>query len=95
MILDEKQKKHLLEHINKVWKDPVVCSICKGTKWDLADKIFELREFNGGSLVIGKNSIIPVIPIICRKCGKTHFISAINTGLIDSNDSKEKDTKKE
>lgn len=59
------------------------CVICGNQKWLLNDTIFEMREFNGGGLVIGGTSaIMPVISLSCTECGHTMFISAIKMGII-------------
>lgn len=44
------------------------------------DTLFELRQFNEGSMVIG-GPLIPVIPISCGNCGNTVMINAIAAGL--------------
>lgn len=59
------------------------CSICGNQKWLLNDTIFEMREFNGGDLIIGeKSAIMPVISLSCTECGNTLFLSAIKMGVI-------------
>ncbi len=61
------------------------CPMCGGNEWNIEDKIFELREFNNGNLVIGggSSSIIPLLAITCTNCGNTQFINALMCGAID------------
>ena len=59
------------------------CVICGNQKWVLNDTIFEMREFNGGDLIIGgQSAIMPVISLSCTECGHTLFLSAIKMGVI-------------
>lgn len=78
--LEQQQK--ALEKLENFFKRPCGCS---GNNWILNDKIFELREFNGGDLVIGgkSSSIFPVITVSCRDCGNTHFFNAVLLGIIE------------
>lgn len=60
---------------------------CNGHDWIINDKVFELREFNGGSLTIGsQQSVFPVITISCKNCGNTYFFNAILLGIINKNE---------
>jgi predicted nucleic-acid-binding Zn-ribbon protein len=68
----------------KYSEGPRKCLLCGGQMvWDLT--IFELREYNKGSLVIGgkDNTIVPLIIAICQNCGHVEFFNAIKLGLID------------
>ena len=58
--------------------------MCNGRNWNISNKIFELREFNNGDLVIGgpSSAIAPVIPVTCSNCGNTIFINVLSTGLL-------------
>jgi hypothetical protein len=88
MKLTKEQQEKASEKLKPFFNRP--CS-CSGQNWILNDKIFELREFNEGNLVIGgkNSSIFPVISVSCSKCGNTHFFNAILLGLIQKdNESK-------
>ena len=39
-------------------------------QWEVSDRIYELREFNGGDLIIG-GSLYPIIAMTCKSCGAT------------------------
>ncbi|RPJ59321.1 MAG: hypothetical protein EHM12_07045 [Dehalococcoidia bacterium] len=82
MIINDEQKKRLVD--NPVLKD-ITCPVCKNTELVLTDKIFELREFSGGNLRLrGKSSVIPVISILCEKCGHIILLNAVKLGLVTS-----------
>jgi hypothetical protein len=82
MKLTEEQKQFLNEKLNSLGIPPK-CNICSSDEWSASDTIFEVREFQGGSLIIGGNqSIYPVIPISCNKCGNTVFINALRIGVL-------------
>lgn len=57
-----------------------------GNNWNIEDKIFELREFNNGNLILGggNSSIIPLLAITCTQCGNTQFLNALMCGAIDN-----------
>ena len=68
----------------KYTEGPRECLLCGGQMvWDLT--IFELREYNKGSLVLGgkDSSLAPLIIATCQSCGHVEFFNAIKLGLID------------
>lgn len=74
----------VIAYLNSKWKNQT-CPMCGNRAWNVTeDKIFELREFNDGNLVVGGpgSSIYPVIPVTCGNCGNTIFVSALSTGLM-------------
>ena len=72
-----------IDYLNSKWKNQT-CPMCGSRTWNVTDKVFELREFNDGNLVLGGpgGSVYPVIPVTCGNCGNTIFVSALSTGLI-------------
>lgn len=70
----------LLMVLNTKWKNKT-CIMCGGVNWSVSDKVFELREFHGGSIVIGGSDIFPVVPVTCTNCGNTIFV---NPMIIES-----------
>jgi len=79
----------IIQYLNEKWqKRP--CPMCGVGNWSVQDRVFELREFHGGSLVVGGTPIIPIIPVICNNCGNTILINAIIAGVV----MKEKEEKK-
>lgn len=101
MELNDKQRKKVEKHFNEKWSNKA-CPFCGGTNWALSTKIFELREFNKGNLVLGENtSIFPTIYLVCDKCSHTVFLSALKMGLLEEEEigkkkkAEKKDAKKE
>jgi len=87
MKLNEEKQKKLIEKLNEIWKQPKSCSVCGQNQWDVSDMIFEIREFNGGNLIIGGKSIIsPVIQVTCKNCSNTLLFNALKLGLIETDD---------
>ena len=82
MQLNYSQRLLLLEKLegSGYWKNPP-CSICQSQSWNLADIVFELREFNQGNMVVGA-PVMPVIAITCNKCGNTLLLNAIVLELL-------------
>ena len=66
--MDKKDSEKLINFLNDKWKDQL-CPMCNERKWSVQNKVFELREFRGGSLVLGGITILPIIPITCENCG--------------------------
>lgn len=60
--MDKKDSDQIINFLNEKWKGRP-CSMCGVGKWSVQDKIFELREFHGGGLVVGGSPIIPVLPV--------------------------------
>lgn len=73
----------IINFLNERWAG-ASCPLCGCKEWNATEKIFELREFNDGNLVLGgpNNAITPVIPVTCKNCGNTIFINALTTGLL-------------
>lgn len=73
----------LINFLNEKWHG-AQCTMCGSNDWSVTDKVFELREFNDGNLVIGgpNSSIVPLIPITCKNCGNTVFVNPMVIGLL-------------
>lgn len=73
----------IVDFINSKWTNRI-CPMCGCREWSATEKVFELREFNDGNIVLGgpNNAITPVIPVTCKDCGNTVFINALTTGLL-------------
>lgn len=82
MQLTEVQKEKLLRRLSAVSASVKPCALCGKVEWELSDRIYELREFSGGGLLVG-GSIYPVIAMTCRVCGTAVLLNAIVLGLID------------
>lgn len=71
----------LIDHLKEKWKD-APCPMCGNKSFQVADKVFELREFAGGDFLVGGGPLIPIIPVTCENCGNTIMINAVKINLI-------------
>ena len=72
----------LIKFLNEKWGSKP-CPMCGSNNWIVSDKIYELREFNDGNLVIGSGPIFPVVPVSFNNCGNSVFINALMSGAIE------------
>jgi hypothetical protein len=79
--MEKKDTEKLIGFLNEKWQSRP-CPMCQVGKWGVQDKVFELREFHGGGLVIGGTPIVPIIPVTCGNCGNTIFVNAITAGIV-------------
>ncbi len=87
--MEKKTSEDLIKFLNEKWQDQA-CPMCNEKKWVVQDKVFELREFHEGDLVLGGTPIIPIIPVTCQNCGNTILINALETGVVKSKPKKER-----
>ena len=81
MKLTDKQKDAISTHL-QTFKG---CAGCGEKVINVFDALFELREFNGGDMVIGGDSnLIPLVVLTCERCGMISFYNAMQLGLIGS-----------
>lgn len=73
----------VIEFLRQKWGENRKCPMCDKDVWEVSGKIFEIREFHGGNLVVGGSSIFPVLPVACTNCGNTVLLSAIMTGFVE------------
>lgn len=82
MKLSDVNFKKINEHIAKKWQAPVACPVCKQNNWSVSSEILELREFHGGSMVIGRSSaVVPIVPVTCSNCGNTVLFNPLVAGI--------------
>jgi hypothetical protein len=85
--MDEQQRarnqRAALDWINARWTNPDKrCPICTQNTWTVG-AVFEVREFEGGNLVLGgNNNIIPMFPVACTTCGHVYWFNALLTGVV-------------
>ena len=77
--MNKPSSQEVIDFLNSRWGS-APCPMCNGRRWTVSDKVFELREFNDGNIVVGgpNSSVTPIIPIVCEYCGNTLFISIQN-----------------
>lgn len=82
MKLNNEQKNQVIN--NPVFEN-IKCPVCENTELILTDRIFELREYFGGNLQLSGNvSVIPVVSVMCEKCGNVILLNAVKLGLAKS-----------
>lgn len=90
MRLNKEQLEKLVSKLAS-YNHKIKCDVCGGDKWTVSNTVFELREFNGGNMIIGGNSsVYPVIPLSCNTCGNTKLLNAITNGVMNPQGNTEK-----
>lgn len=78
----QRERDKAVEWISTKWLHQQ-CPICEHSTWNV-DDVVELRQFEGGTLVLGgQSTIIPLVPITCNNCGYTFFINALKSKTIE------------
>jgi hypothetical protein len=67
--------------LNTHWHGGTTCPICGHNDWGVNPKLFEMREFQGGGLVVGFTLIQPLVIISCRVCGHVLLFNAAVMGV--------------
>ena len=80
MRITEKQLQSVLKNL-KSGKGYQKCIMCGDDTWNVADTLFELREYRGGGLST-RSAVLPMIIVTCNTCGCMHFVNAISLGLV-------------
>ena len=75
------KSEQIIKHLSTKWKGRN-CPMCGSGNWTVSDKVFELREFHDGNIVLGAGPIIPLIPVTCSSCGNAILINAIVSGSV-------------
>lgn len=73
--------REFMEWIADYWSDKA-CQFCEGQNWTLLKETFELREFHGGTVVLGSGPIVPVMVIVCELCGNIELFNAVKVKQI-------------
>ncbi len=84
----ELDNEKLITYLKDNWKGQR-CPLCQQGNWIVSKGLFELREFQGGGLVVGGSPILVVAPITCDNCGNTVLVNVIRAGLISQPKKKE------
>lgn len=83
MMLSEEQGIEIMDFIDETWKNGICPICCNNGGLSVKNRLFELREFNDGDLVVGGNQAsLPVVAVTCTKCGYVRLISAIEIGIL-------------
>ena len=81
MKLNEQQHQQVLKAVQEKWKAPAACPVCRSNNWDVSREVYELREFQGGNLVLGASALVPLVPVTCGVCGNTVLLNALVLGV--------------
>ena len=81
MNLSKEQQEKLSNKINEVLKKPG-CEVCDSPNWGTMDRLYEIREFDKGAILMG-GGIIPLAVIQCRNCGYMRLLNAITIGFVN------------
>ena len=75
--MDEPQRERVTKWLEEKWQDHP-CAVCGVDDWSASDPVAVKpypEDFLGAS-------IVPLIPVVCRNCGNTHFLNAVIAGLF-------------
>jgi hypothetical protein len=82
--LTEDQKQKVQQWVQEKARGGMVCSFCGTNTWHLAEDFYEVRIFQGGSIILGGGgAVAPAFMLICDTCGHIELVSAIIAGLIE------------
>lgn len=73
---------NVIKHLNLKWGNRP-CPMCGSNMWNVSDKVYELREFHNGDLILGTGPIFPIIPVTCNNCGNSIMVNALMAGAIE------------
>jgi hypothetical protein len=80
--MSEVDSDKLINHLKDKWGG-ANCPICKSGSWNVSDRVYELREYHGGNMVLGGGPIVPIVPVTCSNCGNTILVNSIVAGLTE------------
>jgi hypothetical protein len=80
--MSELKSEKMINHLKHKWQGRK-CPMCNGGTWNVSDRVYELREYHGGKLVVGGSPIVPVVPVTCDNCGNTVLVNAIVSEAVE------------
>lgn len=83
MDMNPSQVNQVLAALNSKWGSGRLCPYCQHFEWSLSRKIFELREYHGGGLVVGTGALLPLVAMTCGYCGNTVLLNSIVLGVTE------------
>lgn len=80
----ETEPKRTMDWLNTHRTTGEVCLVCGSGDFSLSCKVWRRREFSQGPLVIGgKSVVLPLVAVLCDKCGYTMLFNAIVMGTAE------------
>jgi hypothetical protein len=67
--------------VDRLWGKEKKCWVCGTKNWSVLPSLFEMREFDGGSLNLS-GDLVPLLVLSCVHCGNTVMFSAIKLGIV-------------
>lgn len=72
----------IIDHLNKTWKNNA-CPMCGAIEWGTERIIYSPLRVGEDNVVYWKDGLMPLVPIVCGKCGNTLFINANIVGCYE------------
>ena len=82
MELTKSDLKKIIKYLEQYNPDGPKCYLCGNNDWNVGDKILEIKEYHGIN-AISAGIAVPVIMMVCSKCGWMNYLSAMVVGLIN------------
>lgn len=78
--MDASSAQKIQRWIEAKWRH-AACPVCASSAWRTGENLAELRNFQGGSGVVG-NPVYPVLPVFCSECGYALLVNAVIADLL-------------
>ena len=79
--MDTNAEEKLLAHLRSKWGN-AKCPMCGGSEWQVSSTVYAPPKFSMGNVVLGGEAL-PVVPVICTRCGFTAWVNAIMAGVLE------------
>ena len=90
MKLTSEQIQQVVNHLNDVSPQGIICPVCGQRHWNVLNTIIEAREFQNGNLIIGgESALVPYVSITCNRCGNSLLFNAIQLGIVQQSNNEE------
>ena len=74
--------KEIAKQIRKNWLHEASCPLCGQHDWSIQHDVYELRKYQPDGEV-SDGHIVPIIPVVCKKCGNTVLINGCVAGVVE------------
>ena len=79
--LTDEDKDKIKKWFADKWKEPVICPVCRGDAWIIADHVVTTVRAGEKATFVG-GITYPQVMVICNKCGLTLFFNAVMMGVV-------------
>lgn len=87
---EEQMKKNAIEKLNK-YKDRKPCEICGNTNWQINSVVWQLIESENLSQYSGEIALMPLMSLMCSRCGNVRLLNALQLGILEKDTHREDD----